>query len=108
MDFCSRLVGVDVYGIEGFYIPWLYTMPDQIGANLAGLAYLRRREGSWTRGMAAYARNAMMLTSAAVVLLAPLLVIVARASGFIPDTQVLTAIETIGANLCWLPPVVGW
>lgn len=25
-----------------------------------------------------------------------------------PGTQVLTAAETITANLCWLPPVVGW
>jgi hypothetical protein len=32
----------------------------------------------------------------------------ARLLGFNPQTQILTALETIVANLCWLPPLVGW
>ena len=27
---------------------------------------------------------------------------------FVPSTQVLTALETIASNLCWVPPAVGW
>ncbi|MEM2145427.1 MAG: DUF87 domain-containing protein [Candidatus Jordarchaeaceae archaeon] len=30
------------------------------------------------------------------------------AMGFSPTTQVYTASETIVANLCWVPPLVGW
>ena len=32
----------------------------------------------------------------------------ARLLGFVPDTQLATALETIIANVCWLPPLVGW
>jgi len=32
----------------------------------------------------------------------------ARLLGFSPTTQTYTALETIAANLCWLPPLVGW
>jgi hypothetical protein len=32
----------------------------------------------------------------------------ARVLGFSPTTQKYTALETIAANLCWLPVVVGW
>jgi hypothetical protein len=28
--------------------------------------------------------------------------------GFSPTTQVYTALETMAANLCWIPPLVGW
>jgi hypothetical protein len=31
-----------------------------------------------------------------------------RLSGFSPTTQRRTALETIGANLGWVPPLVGW
>ena len=31
-----------------------------------------------------------------------------RLAGFSPTNQVYTALETIAANLCWLPPLVGW
>ena len=50
VDFGSRLVGIDVYGWEGFYIPYLYAMSDQIGANVAGLVYMVRKEKSLKRG----------------------------------------------------------
>jgi hypothetical protein len=52
IDGVSRLAGIDVYGVEGFYI--------------------------------------------------------ARLMGFSPTTQVYTALETTVANLCWVPPLVGW
>ncbi|MCX9080902.1 MAG: hypothetical protein OIN83_01760 [Candidatus Methanoperedens sp.] len=30
IDFGSRLMGIDVYGVEGFYIPYFYALSDQI------------------------------------------------------------------------------
>ncbi|TFH04812.1 MAG: hypothetical protein E4H06_02365, partial [Methanosarcina sp.] len=41
IDLGSRLAGVDVYGIEGFYIPYFYALSDQIGANISGILFLR-------------------------------------------------------------------
>lgn len=41
----SRPLGVDVYGVEGFYIPYFYALSDQIGANISGLFFLRKKEG---------------------------------------------------------------
>lgn len=108
VDASSRMVGVDVYGPESFYIPWVYAMSDQVGANIAGFLYLRRKEGSAGAAASAYIRNPVMLTSLAIVLVAPLGLLIARAVGFSPETQILTALETILANLCWLPPIVGW
>jgi len=49
-----------------------------------------------------------MLTGFAVILAVPAALLAARLLGFSPSTQVLTAAETIAANLCWLPPLVGW
>ena len=49
-----------------------------------------------------------MLAGLTVVLAVPLGLLAARLLGFSPGTQVLTALETIAANLCWLPPTVGW
>jgi hypothetical protein len=49
-----------------------------------------------------------MLASLSVILMVPLALLAARVAGFTPDTQVLTAVETIAANLCWAPPLVGW
>ena len=108
IDWGSRALGLNVYGVEGFYIPYFYALSDQIGANAAGLLYLRRTEGSWARATGSYARNPVMLTSAAVVLAAPLGLLAARLLGFSPTTQIRTALETIAANLCWLPPVAGF
>jgi hypothetical protein len=108
VDAGSRLAGIDVYGVEGFYIPWLYAMSDQMGANVAGFLYLRRNEGSIGGAASAYARNPVMLTSLAIILIVPAGLVIARLAGFSPETQVLTAVETIVANLCWLPPVIGW
>ncbi len=107
IDWGSRLAGVDVYGVESFYIPYFYAMADQIGANVAGLVFLRRRTGSLRLGAQAYLRHPVMLAGLGVILAVPTGLLVARLVGFSPTTQVLTALETILANLCWLPPLVG-
>jgi hypothetical protein len=108
VDAGSRLAGVDVYGWQGFYIPYLYAMSDQIGASAAGLLFLRRRESGWVSAVATYFRHPVMLASLGVVLIVPAGLLGARLLGFSPTTQVYTAIETIAANLCWVPPLVGW
>jgi hypothetical protein len=91
VDWGSRALGVDVYGVQGFYIPYLYTMSDQIGANVSGLLFLRRQQGSWPTAMAGYVRHPVLVTSLFVVLLVPM--------GLL--------LEAIAANLCWVPPLVG-
>ncbi len=106
-DFGSRLVGIDVYGWEGFYIPYLYAMSDQIGANVAGLVYMVRKEKSLKRGFLSYVKNPVMLTSLLVILIVPVGLLTARLLGFSPTKNLLVAFETIAANLCWLPPLVG-
>ncbi len=108
IDWGSRLLGVDVYGVPGFYIPYFYAMSDQIGANISGLLFLRRRSNSWREALAGYTRHPVMLTSLFVILAVPVGLFLARNLGFSPSTQVLTALETIVSNLCWVPPVVGW
>jgi len=108
IDGGSRLLGLDVYAVEGFYIAYFYALGDQIGASVSGLLFLRSREGSWGRGLARYLRHPVMLTSLAVILLVPFGLLVARLLGFSPTTQLRTAAETMAANLCWLPPLVGW
>jgi hypothetical protein len=108
IDWGSRLLGVDVYGVEGFYIPYFYALSDQIGANVSGLIFLRKKEGFWLNAMKEYFRHPVMLTSLLIILIVPLGLFVTRILGFSPTTQTLTALETIVANLCWLPPLVGW
>jgi hypothetical protein len=108
IDWGSRLLGVDVYGVEGFYIPYFYALSDQIGANVSGLIYLRKKEGIWLRAMKVYFRHPVMLMSLFVILIVPIGLLTARLIGFSPSTQIYTALETIAANLCWLPPLVGW
>lgn len=108
IDWGSRLAGMDVYGVGGFYIPYFYALSDQIGANVSGLIFLRRKEGSWRKALAMYLRDSVMMTSLAVILIVLLGLLSARMAGFSPTTQIYTALETIVANLCWLPPLVGW
>lgn len=108
IDGLSRLAGIDVYGVQGFYIPYFYAMGDQVGANVSGLIFLRRQQGSWSKAVARYSKHAVMLASLAVVLLVPVGLFAARLLGFSPTTQIFTALETIAANLCWVPPLVGW
>lgn len=108
VDWGSRTAGMGAYGWESFYIPYFYAMSDQIGGSAAGFLFLRRREGNWYIAAARYIRHPVMLTSLAVILIVPLGLLVARLIGFSPTTQVYTALETIAANLCWAPPLVGW
>jgi hypothetical protein len=108
IDWTSRAIGVNVYGVGGFYIPYFYALSDQIGANVSGLLFLRREEGTWSKAAARYARDPVMLASLAVILLVPVGLLAARVAGFSPTTQLYTAFETMAANLCWAPPVVGW
>jgi hypothetical protein len=108
IDWFSRALGVNVYGVEGFYIPYFYALSDQIGANVSGLLFLRRQQGTWPNAAARYARDPVMLASLAVILLVPVGLLLARVAGFSPTTQLYTAFETMAANLCWIPPVVGW
>jgi len=107
VDWSSRAVGIDVYGVQGFYIPYLYSMSDQIGANVSGFVFLHRETGSWTGASARYVRHPVLLASLTVVLIVPLGLLLARVAGFSPTTQTYTALEAIAANLCWVPPLVG-
>jgi len=45
IDLGSRLMGINVYGVEGFYIPYFYAMSDQIGANISGLISSAKKKG---------------------------------------------------------------
>lgn len=108
IDLISRIAGIDVYGVEGFYIPYFYALSDQIGASISGLLFLRRKEGSWKAGIRQYIHHPVMLASLFVITLVPFGLLGARILGFSPTTQTFTALETITANLCWVPPLVGW
>jgi hypothetical protein len=108
IDWGSRFLGINVYGVESFYIPFFYAMSDQIGANISGFIFLKRQTGSLSGAMTRYLKHPVMLTSLVIVLAVPAGLLIARVLGFSPTTQVLTALETIAANLCWLPPLVGW
>lgn len=108
IDWGSRIIGIDVYGVEGFYIPFFYALSDQFGANVAGLIFLRKKTGAWGRVLSEYVRHPVMLSSAVIILVVPIGLLTARLLGFSPTTQTLTAVETIVANLCWIPPLIGW
>lgn len=108
VDAASRAAGLDVYAPSAFYIPYFYAMSDQIGANVSGLVFLRRASASWGAAFRRYAVHPVMLASLGVILVVPLGLGVVRLTGFSPTTQLRTALETIAANLCWVPPLVGW
>lgn len=108
IDGISRLVGIDVYGVKGFYIPYFYALSDQIGANISGLLFLRRQEGAWLKAFRHYIHHPVMLTSLAIIFIVAAGLLIARLMGFSPTTQIYTALETTVANLCWAPPLVGW
>jgi len=108
IDWGSRLLGVNVYGIEGFYIPYFYALSDQIGANISGLIFLKRRRRSWRKAMTDYIHHPVMRTSLFIIFLVPIGLLITRLIGFSPTTQTYTALETIAANLCWLPPLIGY
>jgi hypothetical protein len=108
IDWGSRLLGVNVYSIEGFYIPYFYALSDQIGANISGLVFLTRRKRSWRKAIIEYIHHPVMRTSLFIILLVPVGLLITRQIGFSPTTQTYTALETIAANLCWLPPLMGY
>lgn len=108
IDWASRLAGIDVYGIEAFYIPYFYALSDQMGANVSGFIFFKRKEKTFGKAFLAYIRNPVMLTSLLVILVAPIGLLLVRVYGFSPTTQIKTSLETIAANLCWLPVVVGY
>lgn len=108
IDFFSRLFGVDTSGVAGFYIPFFYAHSDQIGANIAGLVYLRKKEKNFKKALSCYLRDPVMMASLAVIVVVPIGLFIARSMGFRPTTQIKAALETIFANICWVPPLVGW
>jgi hypothetical protein len=108
IDWGSRAAGVDVYGVQGFYIPFFYAMSDQVGANVSGLIFLRRKANSWRDAFNSYLRHPVMISGLILILLVPFGLFIARTLGFSPSSQVLTALETILSNLCWIPPTLGW
>lgn len=108
IDLASRLLGMDMYGVETFYIPYFYALSDQIGASISGMVFLRKKESSWLKAVKQYTRHPVMLASLLVILVAPAGLLAARLLGFSPTTQIYTALETIAVNLCWVPPLVGW
>ena len=108
VDGISRLLGVNMYGIESFYVPFFYAMSDQVGASISGFVYLKRNNRGWRQAFVAYISHPVMVAGLTVILAVPLGLFLARLFGFSPSTQVRTALETIAANLCWVPPLVGW
>lgn len=108
IDGASRLVGVDMYGVGSFYVPFFYAMSDQMGASVSGFVYLKRRQRSWRETVTAYLSHPVMVAGLVVIFAVPLGLLLARVVGFSPSTQLRTALETIVANLCWVPPFVGW
>src|SRR3546814_15984698 len=83
-------------------------MSDQMGANVARFLHLWRKQGAETRAVARYLRHPVMLVRLGIVLVAPLGLLTARAAGLRPETQILTAVETIFPNRRLPPPGLGW
>lgn len=108
IDGASRVAGVEVNGVEGFYIPYFYAMADQMGASAAGFVFLRQRSESLSEAVRSYLGHPVMMSGVVVIVLVPGALLAARILGFSPSSQVRAAIETIAANLCWMPPLVGW
>ena len=71
IDWGSRIFGVDIYAVEGFYIPYFYALSDQIGANFSGLVFIYRKERRWGKTIIQYLHNPVMLTSLIIILIVP-------------------------------------
>jgi hypothetical protein len=108
VDAGTRLAGVDTSGVAGFYIPWLYAMSDQAGASVSGFLLIRRQTPGLGATVRRYLSDPVMLASLIVIPIGGAVPLLARAAGFVPDTLVRTALETASANLCWIPPGIGW
>ncbi len=107
VDWGSRLAGINMYSWESFYVPYLYAMGDQIGATLSMLLFFSRREGGILPGLVRYLQNPVSVASLLIILIVPIGLLIVRLLGFSPTTQILVSLETIAANLCWVPPLVG-
>ena len=107
VDWGSRLAGVNMYSWESFYVPYLYAMGDQIGATLSMLLFFSRREGGILPGLVRYLQNPVSVASLLIILIVPVGLLTVRLLGFSPTTQIFVSLETIAANLCWVPPLVG-
>ncbi len=51
-------------------------------------------------------RHPVMIASLSVIFIVPIGLLVGRLMGFSPTTQIHTALETIVANVFWIPPLV--
>ena len=107
VDWGSRLAGINMYSWQSFYVPYLYAMGDQIGATLSMLLFFSRREGGILPGLVRYLQNPVSVASLLIILIVPVGLLTVRLLGFSPTTQILVSLETIAANLCWVPPLVG-
>ena len=107
VDWGSRLAGINMYSWQSFYVPYLYAMGDQIGATLSMLLFFSRREGGIVPGLVRYLQNPVSVASLLIILIVPVGLLTVRLLGFSPTTQILVSLETIAANLCWVPPLVG-
>ncbi len=108
VDWLSRFAGVDMYASESFYVPYFYAMSDQIGANIAGFIFFYKQEKSIPKALLSYRKNPVMLASLLVILVVPVGLFLVRSAGFHPTRQVFVACETIAANLCWVPALIGF
>ncbi len=107
VDWGSRLAGINMYSWKSFYVPYLYAMGDQIGATLSMFLFFARGEGGILPGLVRYLQNPVSVASLLIILIVPIGLLTARLLGFSPTTQILVSLETIAANLCWVPPLVG-
>lgn len=107
VDWGSRLAGVETIAVGGLYIRCSYGMSDQILGNSSGLEFLRRQHASWRGAAMACWRHPVIVAGLVLIVAVPPGLLALRSLGFEPRTQVLAALETIAANLCWLPPLVG-
>jgi len=108
IDYASRRWGVAVNGVAGFYIPCFYALTAQLDTNLRGWSQLRRDSRNWQAALRAYGRDPALATGLAILVGVPLLMLGMRVLGFRPLTHTRTAVETILANLCWLPALAAW
>jgi hypothetical protein len=104
----NRLSGVDVYRVEGSYLPFFYALSDQIRTNISGVLFLKRTEGSWSSGFSGYIHHPVMLASLFVIIIVPFGLFGARVMGFSFTIQTFTALETIATNLCWVLLLKEW
>lgn len=108
VDALSRALGVDVRAPEGTYVAYLYSLADQIGANISGLRHHIQKGGGIRQGLSNYFRDLVMVASLLVITLAPLALFTVRSLGFRPTVLFLAAMEGVLLNLCWVPPAVAW